>query len=93
MHAWVMKSRFAGKHVHNVLEGNGIPFSVKIIALAFSATMIGYVAVVHTESFLARMGLGLLFAVQLYFMVRIKTLRNAPRHSHSPTLDPTTDPR
>jgi uncharacterized protein len=89
MHAWVMNSRFAGSHVRNVLDGHGIPLSVKVFAVGMSFCMIGYVSIVHTESFLVRMLLGLLFAVQVYFMVRIKTLRKVDErtmsesHSHS----------
>ena len=79
LHARVIKSRWAGKHVHNVMEGRGIPLSVKLFALSISFCMIGYVAIVHTENFFVRMGLGLLFAVQLYFMIRIKTLKPDPQ--------------
>ncbi len=95
LYAWVINSRFAGRHVHDVLEGHGIPLPVKIIAVGISFCMIGYVAIFHTESFLVRMLLGLLFAVQIYFMVRIKTLRKAspPRDSKSLALEPTTEPR
>ena len=71
----LMQSRFASKHVHNVLAGEGIPLSVKIISLSVSAGMIGYVSVFVTDSFLVRMLLGLLYLVQLGFMLMMKTLK------------------
>lgn len=74
MYAWVINSRFAGKHVHNVLNGHGIPLSVKIFAVSVSFVMIGYVSIFVTESNLVRALLGALFAVQIFFMVKIKTL-------------------
>lgn len=74
MYDRVMKSRFAGKHVHGILNGHGIPLSVKIFAVSVSFVMIGYVSIFVTESNLVRALLGLLFAVQVYFMLRIKTL-------------------
>jgi hypothetical protein len=70
----LMHSRFAGQHVHNVLAGKGIPLSVKIFSLTLSAIMIGYVSIVVTDSFLVRMLLGVLFAVQFAFMLRIPTV-------------------
>jgi uncharacterized membrane protein YbaN (DUF454 family) len=93
MYAWVINSRFAGKHVHNILEGHGIPLSVKVFSVAMSFCMIGYVSIFVTESFLVRMLLGMLFLVQVYFMVRIKTLKEPPRShdSKSLTLGPTND--
>jgi uncharacterized membrane protein YbaN (DUF454 family) len=75
----LMQSKFAGRHVHNVLAGHGIPLSVKILSLIISATMIGYVSIFVTESFLVRMLLGLLYLVQLGFMVKIKTLKHHNR--------------
>jgi uncharacterized membrane protein YbaN (DUF454 family) len=72
----LMRSGFAGKHVHNVLAGNGVPLSVKVVSLLVSAVMIGYVSVFVTESFLLRMLLGLLYLVQFVFMVNMKTLRH-----------------
>jgi uncharacterized membrane protein YbaN (DUF454 family) len=71
----LMRSRFAGKHVHNVLAGRGIPLSVKIFSLTLSAIMIGYVSIVVTESFWVRLLLGVLFAVQLAFMLKMPTAR------------------
>ncbi len=70
----LMQSRFANVHVHNVLSGKGIPLSVKIVSLTISAMMIGYVSIFVTDSFLVRMLLGLLYLVQLGFMLRMKTL-------------------
>lgn len=70
----LMRSRLASDHVRNVLDGKGIPLSVKIISLTVSAIMIAYVSVFVTESFVVRMLLGLLYLVQLVFMVRLKTL-------------------
>ncbi len=72
----LMSSRFASKHVHNVLAGNGIPLSVKILSLAISAVMIGYVSLYLTESAMVRMLLGLLYLVQLGFMLKMKTLKH-----------------
>lgn len=77
MYRWVMNSRFAGKHVQSVLAGHGIPLSVKIASVAISFCMIGYVSLFVTENFLLRLLLGLLFVVQVYFMVRIRTLRRS----------------
>jgi uncharacterized membrane protein YbaN (DUF454 family) len=71
----LMASKFAGKHVHNVLAGNGIPLFVKVLSLSISAVMIGYVSVVVTENFLLRMLLGMLYLIQLIFMLKIKTLK------------------
>lgn len=71
----LMKSSFAGKHVHNVLTGKGIPLSVKVLSLSISAAMIGYVSIVVTESFLLRMLLGMLYLIQLIFMLKMKTLK------------------
>ncbi|HXG01623.1 MAG TPA: YbaN family protein [Bacteroidota bacterium] len=73
----LMRSRFANKHVHSVLAGHGIPLSVKIVSLTISAVMIGYVSVFVTESFVARMLLGLLYLIQLGFMLKVKTLKHA----------------
>jgi uncharacterized membrane protein YbaN (DUF454 family) len=70
-----MQSRFASKYVHSVLSGKGIPLSVKIISLAISAVMIGYVSVFVTESFVVRTLLGLLYLAQLGFMLMMKTLK------------------
>lgn len=72
----LMQSRFASKHVHNVLAGKGIPLSVKIISLSISAVMIGYVSIFVTEHFVVRMLLGLLYLVQLGFMLKMKTLKH-----------------
>ncbi len=72
----LMRSPFASKHVHGVLAGHGVALSVKIISLAISAVMIGYVSVFVTESFMVRMLLGLLYSVQLFFMLKIKTLKH-----------------
>jgi uncharacterized membrane protein YbaN (DUF454 family) len=70
----LMKSRFANQHVHNVLAGKGIPLSVKIVSLVFSAVMIGYVSMFITESVVVRTLLGLLYLVQLWAMLKwIKT--------------------
>jgi uncharacterized membrane protein YbaN (DUF454 family) len=80
----LMRSRFASKHVHAVLAGHGIALSVKIVSLALSAVMIGYVSVFGTESFIVRMLLGLLYLVQLGFMLKIKTLKHP-----LPTVTPT----
>ena len=71
----LMQSRFASKHVHNVLAGKGVPLSVKVLSLSVSAVMIGYVCVAGTDSTLVRALLGLLFVVQFVFMIRIRTLR------------------
>lgn len=87
MYVWVMNSRFAGKHVHNVLRGHGIPLSVKIFSVAMSFCMIGYVSIFQTENFLVRLLLGLLFVVQIYFMVRIKTLKKPYRSRDSNLLN------
>jgi uncharacterized membrane protein YbaN (DUF454 family) len=73
MYAWLMRSRFAGKHVQGILAGQGIPLSVKILSVSISAVMIGYVSIVTTESALIRSLLGLLFLVQVYCMVRMRT--------------------
>jgi uncharacterized membrane protein YbaN (DUF454 family) len=62
--------------VRNVLDGKGIPLSVKIFSLSISAIMIGYASIFLTESFLVRMMLGVLYLVQLVFMVRMKTLKS-----------------
>ena len=75
LHNRLMKSRFASRHVHNVLAGNGIPLSVKVLSLSISAVMIGYVSIVLTESFLLRMLLGILYLIQLIFMLKMKTLK------------------
>lgn len=75
MYGWVMRSRFAGKHVQNVLDGKGIPLSVKVTSVAISVCMIGYVAFFRTENVWLRLLLGLVLVVQVYFMARIKTLR------------------
>ena len=93
MYNWVMNSRFAGKHVHNVLEGHGIPLSVKIFSVAMSFCMIGYVSIFQTDSFFVRLLLGLLFVVQIYFMVRIKTLKDShvSRDSKLLNLESTND--
>lgn len=93
MYTWVMNSRFAGKHVHNVLQGHGIPLSIKILSVSVSFVMIGYVSIFVTESFLARMLLGVLFVVQVYFMVRIKTLGKEVRRPDAKpfTLEPTNE--
>lgn len=72
----LMQSRFASKHVHNVLAGKGIPLSVKVISLSISAVMIGYVSIFVTEHFVVRMLLGLLYLVQLGFMLKMKTLKH-----------------
>ncbi len=85
----LLRSRFAGKHVHNVLAGNGIPFSVKVVSLLISAVMIGYVSVFVTESFLLRMLLGLLYLVQFVFMVKMKTLRHNESRSKENTASTT----
>lgn len=85
LYAWVMRSRFAGAHVENVLAGRGIPLSVKIIAVAFSFCMIGYICVFRTESYIVRSVLGALFAVQVFFMVKIPTLKK-------PTMDEQSEP-
>ncbi len=71
----LMRSRFANRHVHGVLAGHGIALSVKIVSLAVSAVMIVYVSMFVTESFVVRMLLGLLYLVQLGFMLKIKTLK------------------
>lgn len=78
LYEWLMRSRFASKHVQSVLAGHGIPLSVKVLSLAFSAIMIGYVSLVVTESFLIRMVLGVLYLVQLVFMVKMKTAKRVP---------------
>jgi uncharacterized membrane protein YbaN (DUF454 family) len=75
IYAWVMRSRFAGPHVENVLAGRGIPLSVKIIAVCFSFSVIGYICLFRTESFIVRLVLGAIFAIQVFFMVKIPTLR------------------
>jgi hypothetical protein len=72
----LMRSRLANKHVHGVLAGHGVALSVKIVSLAISAVMIGYVSIFVTESFVVRMLLGLLYLVQLGFMLKIKTLKD-----------------
>jgi hypothetical protein len=72
----LMRSRFANPHVQSILDGKGVPLSVKIFSLAISAVMIGYVSVFVTESFLVRMLLGVLYLVQLIVMVRMKTLKS-----------------
>jgi uncharacterized membrane protein YbaN (DUF454 family) len=72
----LMRSRFAGKHIHNVLAGKGTPLSVKILSLTLSAVMIGYVSIVVTESYWVRLLLGVLFAVQLVFMLKLPTARS-----------------
>ncbi len=87
MYAWVMRSRFAGAHVENVLAGRGIPLSVKVIAVAISFFMIGYVCVFRTESFFVRFILGVLFAVQVFFMVKIPTLQKPPAETQPETID------
>lgn len=74
MYDRVLNSRFAGKHVHGILNGHGIPLSVKIFAVSVSFVMIGYVSIFVTGSNLVRALLGVLFAVQIFFMVKIKTL-------------------
>ena len=93
MYAWVMQSRFAGKHVQGVLAGHGIPLSVKVFSVAMSFCMIGYVSIYQTESFLVRFLLGLLFIVQIYFMIRIKTLKreHQVQDSQSFALEPTNE--
>jgi uncharacterized membrane protein YbaN (DUF454 family) len=91
MYRWVMNSRFAGRHVQNVLAGYGIPLSVKIFSVTVSACMIGYVCVFQTESFLVRLLLGILFAVQVFFMVRIKTLKKQHNVHEPRTLNLETD--
>lgn len=83
LYARLMQSRLAGRHVKAVLAGHGIPLSVKIFSVALSFCMIGYVSAYHTESLLVRTLLGILFVVQVYFMIRIKTLR-----IHHPSQDP-----
>jgi len=87
MYTWVMNSRFAGKHVHGVLAGHGIPLSVKIVSVAISFCMIGYVSIFQAESFLIRLLLGLLFAVQVFFMIRIRTLKQPDRTRTSEAID------
>ncbi len=73
----LMASRFANKHVHNVLAGKGIPLSVKVISLLFSATMIGYVSIFVTENVIVRSLLGLLYLVQLWAMIAwVKTSKH-----------------
>lgn len=89
MYEWVLRSRFAGKHVHSIMQGHGIPLSVKVFSIATSFVMIGYVSVFVTENFFVRMLLGLLFLVQIYFMVRIKTLKTSDPHPFTPPLDAT----
>jgi hypothetical protein len=79
----LMRSRFAGDHVRNVLDGKGIPLSVKIFSLSISAIMIGYVSIFLTESFLVRMMLGILYLVQLVFMLKVRTLRREERESQN----------
>lgn len=79
MYRWLMKSRLAGDHVHNVLSGKGVPLGVKVFSLAVSALMIGYVSIVVTENFWVRMLLGVLYLVQFVFMVRIPTLKATPQ--------------
>ncbi len=74
MYAWVMRSRWAGKHVKNVLAGRGIPLSVKVFAIVVSLCMMGYVGIMNDSVRVWAM-LGTLFAVQLYFMIRIPTYR------------------
>lgn len=92
MYTWVMNSRFAGKHVHNVLAGHGIPFSVKVVSVVMSFCMIGYVSVFQTDNFFVRLLLGMLFVAQIIFMVRIKTLRPHERsESTILNLQPTND--
>ncbi|MER3522796.1 MAG: DUF454 domain-containing protein [Ignavibacteria bacterium] len=86
LYARLMRSRLASKHVQSVLAGHGIPLSVKSLSLVFSAIMIGYVSVFVTESFLIRMLLGVLYLVQLVFMVKIKTARHGPRAHVSDTV-------
>ncbi len=82
LYAKLMASRFANKHVHNVLAGKGIPLSVKVASLAFSAVMIGYVSIFVTESTAIRFMLGLLYIVQVWAMTRwIKT----STHEHEST--------
>ncbi|MBI5471347.1 MAG: YbaN family protein [Ignavibacteriae bacterium] len=71
----LMRSRFAGDHVLSILDGKGIPLSTKILSLSISAVMIGYVSMFVTENFLVRMLLGVLYLVQLIFMLSMKTLR------------------
>jgi len=87
MYKWVMNSRFAGKHVQNILAGYGIPLSVKILSVSISFCMIGYVCVFRTESFIIRLLLGLLFAVQVFFMIRIKTFKKSHQIRESERLN------
>ncbi len=87
MYDRLMNSRFAGKHVQSALAGHGIPLSVKIFSVAMSFCMIGYVSMFGTESFIVRMLLGMLFAVQVYFMIKIKTLRIPRETVESETLN------
>jgi len=87
MYTWVMNSQFAGKHVNNILAGHGIPLSVKVASIAISFCMIGYVSIFQTESFLIRLLLGLLFAVQVFFMIRIRTLKQMNQTRTTETLD------
>ena len=87
MYTWVMNSRFAGKHVNNVLAGHGIPLTVKIVSVAISFCMIGYFSIFQTESFLIRLLLGLLFAVQVFFMIRIRTLKQTNQTRTTEALD------
>lgn len=75
MYDWVVSSRFAGKHVRNILAGKGIPLSVKIFSVAISICMIGYVGIFRTENTLLRSFLVAIVITQVYFMVRIKTLK------------------
>lgn len=88
LYARLMRSRFANKHVHGVLAGHGIALSIKIISLTISAVMIGYVSVFVAESFVVRMLLGLLYLVQVGFMLKIKTLRGT--ETHEPKFSATT---
>jgi uncharacterized membrane protein YbaN (DUF454 family) len=76
MYRWLMNSRFAGNHLRSILDGKGIPLSVKIFSLTISAVMIGYVSVYVTQDFFLRMLLGLLYLAQFMFMLCIKTLRH-----------------
>ena len=87
MYTWVMSSRFANKHVNNLLAGHGIPLAVKIVSVAISFCMIGYVSIFQTESFLIRLLLGLLFAVQVFFMIRIRTLKQTNQTRTTEALD------
>jgi hypothetical protein len=71
----LMQSRFANRHVRNVLDGKGVHLSVKILSLTVSAVMIAYVSIAVTDSIIVRVLLGMLFLVQFVFMVRLPTAR------------------